>query len=72
MPICLACSWWSNQLASHVGWSHVQVLQMVGRAGRPQFDDEGVAVIMTSKDSTYRYQKMMAGQVRSGQLTSDG
>lgn len=41
---------------------------MVGRAGRPQFDDEGVAVIMTSKDSTYRYQKMMAGQVRSGQL----
>lgn len=24
-------------------------LQMVGRAGRPQFDTEGVAVIMTQK-----------------------
>jgi ATP-dependent DNA helicase HFM1/MER3 len=25
-------------------------LQMVGRAGRPQFDTEGVAVIMTSRE----------------------
>ena len=25
-------------------------LQMVGRAGRPQFDTEGVAVIMTQKE----------------------
>jgi replicative superfamily II helicase len=24
-----------------------QVLQMIGRAGRPQFDSSGVAVIMT-------------------------
>lgn len=41
----------------------LQVLQMVGRAGRPQFDNEGVAVIMTSKDSIRRYQSMMTGQV---------
>lgn len=41
----------------------MQVLQMVGRAGRPQFDNEGVAVIMTSKDSTHSYQRMMTGQV---------
>jgi hypothetical protein len=41
-----------------------QVLQMVGRAGRPQFDQEGVAVIMTSRDSTHRYQRLLAGQVR--------
>ncbi len=26
-------------------------LQMVGRAGRPQFDTEGVAVIMTQKQA---------------------
>lgn len=37
---------------------------MVGRAGRPQFDTEGVAVIMTSRDSTSRYQRLLAGQVR--------
>jgi hypothetical protein len=40
-----------------------QVLQMVGRAGRPQFDTHGVAVIMTSRDSTHRYQRLLAGQV---------
>lgn len=44
----------------------LQVLQMVGRAGRPQFDNEGVAVIMTSKDSIHRYQRMVAGQVSCG------
>lgn len=47
-------------------WSAVwllQVLQMVGRAGRPQFDTHGVAVIMTSRDSTHRYQRLLAGQV---------
>jgi hypothetical protein len=28
-----------------------QVLQMIGRAGRPQFDDRGLAVIITDTDS---------------------
>ena len=27
------------------------ILQMIGRAGRPQFDDEGVAVVMTQKEA---------------------
>ena len=26
------------------------ILQMIGRAGRPQFDNEGVAVLMTKKE----------------------
>ena len=26
------------------------VLQMIGRAGRPQFDTEGIAVIMTQRE----------------------
>eukprot|EP00878_Enallax_costatus_P042421 GHUV01049777.1.p1 GENE.GHUV01049777.1~~GHUV01049777.1.p1 ORF type:complete len:363 (+),score=112.88 GHUV01049777.1:73-1089(+) len=43
-------------------YTQTEVLQMVGRAGRPQFDNEGVAVIMTSKDNTHRYQRMMTGQ----------
>lgn len=31
-----------------------QVLQMIGRAGRPQFDREGKAVIFTDTDSEVR------------------
>ena len=26
------------------------ILQMIGRAGRPQFDDEGIAILMTPKE----------------------
>ena len=35
------------------------VLQMVGRAGRPQFDTEGAAVIMTERENTQRYQQLI-------------
>lgn len=37
------------------------LLQMVGRAGRPQFDTEGVAVIMTQRDTEHRYQNLLNG-----------
>ncbi|KAA3681016.1 uncharacterized protein DEA37_0000496 [Paragonimus westermani] len=32
------------------GYNSTQITQMIGRAGRPQFDTEGVAVIMTSSE----------------------
>lgn len=35
---------------------------MVGRAGRPQFDHEGVAVIMTQRSTEHRYTQLI--QVR--------
>lgn len=38
-------------------------LQMVGRAGRPQFDTEGVAVIMT--------QQQVSGNVRNTELAHE-
>jgi ATP-dependent DNA helicase HFM1/MER3 len=52
-----------------VGWSNngareyvdLEVMQMLGRAGRPQFDDTGVAVIMTSQQKKSRYDDMIAG-----------
>ena len=34
---------------------------MVGRAGRPQFDTRGVAVIMTSKDMVFKYENLISG-----------
>jgi ATP-dependent DNA helicase HFM1/MER3 len=37
-------------------------MQMLGRAGRPQFDDSGVAVIMTRKEKKEKYEKLMCGK----------
>jgi ATP-dependent DNA helicase HFM1/MER3 len=43
-------------------YSDLEVMQMLGRAGRPQFDDSAVAVIMTKVESKERYEKMISGQ----------
>jgi replicative superfamily II helicase len=32
----------------------LDVMQIFGRAGRPQFDDEGSAIIITTHDELYR------------------
>ncbi|KAF3912064.1 hypothetical protein ABW21_db0202323 [Orbilia brochopaga] len=39
----------------------LEVMQMIGRAGRPQFDTTGVAVIMTRKEKKDRYERMISG-----------
>lgn len=43
-------------------YSDLEVMQMLGRAGRPQFDDSAVAIIMTRLDKVQRYKKMVSGQ----------
>ena len=43
-------------------YSDLEVMQMLGRAGRPQFDDSAVAIIMTRLDHAERYKKMISGQ----------
>ncbi|KAE8451600.1 hypothetical protein EG329_003673 [Mollisiaceae sp. DMI_Dod_QoI] len=43
-------------------YSDLEVMQMLGRAGRPQFDDRAVAVIMTRSDKVERYKRMISGQ----------
>lgn len=40
----------------------LDVLQMMGRAGRPQFDDSGVAVIMTRSQNVSHYERLVSGQ----------
>ena len=43
-------------------YSDLEIMQMLGRAGRPQFDDSAVAVIMTRNENVDRYKKMISGQ----------
>jgi ATP-dependent DNA helicase HFM1/MER3 len=37
------------------------LLQMIGRAGRPQFDDTGLAVILTRSDKRSKYENLISG-----------
>lgn len=43
-------------------YSDLEVMQMLGRAGRPQFDNTAVAVIMTKQEKVKKYEKMVSGQ----------
>lgn len=43
-------------------YSDLEVMQMLGRAGRPQFDNSAVAVILTRMQKKDHYEKMVTGQ----------
>ncbi|KAL2140519.1 hypothetical protein VTI28DRAFT_3723 [Corynascus sepedonium] len=43
-------------------YSDIEVMQMLGRAGRPQFDDSATAIILTRATNKERYEKMVSGQ----------
>ncbi|KAI9092146.1 Sec63 Brl domain-containing protein [Phlyctochytrium arcticum] len=43
-------------------YSELDVMQMLGRAGRPQFDDSGVAIIMTSMEDRPKFEALVTGQ----------
>lgn len=52
-----------------VGWldggckeySDLEIMQMLGRAGRPQFDKDAVAVILTRKERVDYYERLVSG-----------
>lgn len=43
-------------------YSDLEIMQMLGRAGRPQFDNSAVAVIMTRQNKVRRYESMVSGE----------
>lgn len=43
-------------------YSDLEIMQMLGRAGRPQFDKSAVGVIMTRLSRVSTYEKMVSGQ----------
>lgn len=52
-------SWQGNVCKEY---ADLEVMQMLGRAGRPQFDDSAVAVIMTRTEKARHYEKMVSGE----------
>ena len=51
-----------NNIAGCKECSDLEIMQMLGRAGRPQFDDSAVAVIMTRTQLKSHYEKLVTGQ----------
>lgn len=45
-----------------VQYSDMEVMQMLGRAGRPQFEDSAKAVILTRPEKASHYEKMISGE----------
>lgn len=43
-------------------YSDLEVMQMLGRAGRPQFDTSAVAVIITKQEKVKKYEKLVSGE----------
>ncbi len=43
-------------------YADLEVMQMLGRAGRPQFETSACAVILCRKEKVPRYEKMVSGE----------
>ncbi|KAJ7685543.1 P-loop containing nucleoside triphosphate hydrolase protein [Mycena polygramma] len=45
-----------------IEYSDLDVMQMLGRAGRPQFDKDGIAIIMCETDLETKYRELVQGK----------
>lgn len=43
-------------------YADLEIMQMLGRAGRPQFDSTAVAVIITKQEKVNKYEKLVSGE----------
>lgn len=43
-------------------YADLEIMQMLGRAGRPQFDSSAVAVIVTKHEKVKKYEKLVSGE----------
>ncbi|KAF5357923.1 hypothetical protein D9756_001436 [Leucocoprinus leucothites] len=46
----------------NVEYSDLDIMQMIGRAGRPQFDKDGIAIIMCEPQLVSKYQSLTQGK----------
>ena len=43
-------------------YADLEIMQMLGRAGRPQFDTSAVAVILTKQEKLSKYERLVSGE----------
>ena len=43
-------------------YADLEIMQMLGRAGRPQFDSTAIAVIITKQEKVQKYEKLVSGE----------
>ena len=48
--------------SSYVDIDSITIMQMIGRAGRPQFDTSAIAVVLTDASGDKKYRNMIEGQ----------
>jgi len=53
---------WQSNIGTCKEYSDLEIMQMLGRAGRPQFDTSAIGVIMTRLEQVNRYERMISGQ----------
>lgn len=61
LVVLMNTSKYSPQLQQFEEYNMIEVLQMAGRAGRPQFDTSGKVVVMTRPDVEQRYSTLIGG-----------
>ncbi|XP_053995787.1 activating signal cointegrator 1 complex subunit 3 [Hylaeus anthracinus] len=54
---------YDSKSSSYVDLDILDVLQIFGRAGRPQYDKSGDAIIITSHDKLYHYLSLLTNQI---------
>eukprot|EP00939_MAST-03C_sp_MAST-3C-sp1_P003982 g3982.t1 len=61
LVVVMSTQQWKGAGERYVEYPRSMILQMIGRAGRPQFDDQATGVIMTRRSTTDRYKRDMQG-----------
>ena len=61
LVVIMNTSKYSPSIGGYEEYTRIEAMQMAGRAGRPQFDDRGVCVVMTRDEVKDRYEKILGG-----------
>ena len=59
LVVVKGCEFYDPKTKKYKGYPITDVLQMMGRAGRPQFDTSGVAVVLCEEEKKDYYKKFM-------------